>query len=874
MTDTPEVRAASSHDGRGQARTSIRSAKLRVPALSPHYVRRARLLRLLDAAELAPLTVVCAPAGSGKTTLAAGWAAESSLPTAWVSLDATDKDVRQFWLTLATAIQALARSAGLAATRSLRAGAPVTAAVEQLIDDLDAEDRAAAVLLVDDLQLADQDESVAATVSLFAQHLPAWLHLVLLSRHEPALPRDRLRVRGQLEEIHFAELRFSVDEAKELMQRLDALMDADRAEQVAARAEGWATALHLAALVARSEQARRGIDTVRGADHALVEDYVLREALAAEGEQMVAALTDVSVVARVNPELARALTDRADAGELLARAQARGLFVTRINPEGWYEVHSLVRAALLANLESESPGRVAEQHARAARWFEQEGEVPLALEHWLNAGQPREALRLLFATEGDLYDSGQEATITRTIAAIPPSIAGSDLEAMTEYAYCHLLLDRRRFVELAEEANWVAQSVPTDGVARGRLKLVRSMAAVMTGAWAEGAALARQSMLDLGDESARDVLGRFGWNMVARGVALSERWVDSDPEVIEALAGLGGDPRRRLAFEGIRAVGEALAGWPINALRVAAGARQAASVANMTILRYEVATAEAIARREIGDRQRALEELRALADAPAETMLYCRMLALVELTRAHLDEGDLEGARVSFMSLEAVAEGEFTGPEGRDWLTRIAARLACASNDVDRAWALSDQIADPFWRAANLARAHLAVGNRGEAGTEAAAAVPRCTRHEVVRELLLARATTDRDEATQWAATAVAKAAAAGMLQTVAAEAADIPEVVERAAWQAPQSWLDRYRRLAGFGSTRPDGGSLIDPLTSRERDVLRFLAGRLTVREIADELDISVNTLKFHLKVIYRKLGVSTRSEAVEKARELAPEP
>jgi LuxR family maltose regulon positive regulatory protein len=106
------------------------------------------------------------------------------------------------------------------------------------------------------------------------------------------------------------------------------------------------------------------------------------------------------------------------------------------------------------------------------------------------------------------------------------------------------------------------------------------------------------------------------------------------------------------------------------------------------------------------------------------------------------------------------------------------------------------------------------------------------------------------------------------MLQTVASEASGILEIVERAAWRAPPSWLDRLRRAAGFGASRPGRGNPMDPLTLRERDVLRFLPSRLTVREIADELDISVNTLKFHLKVIYRKLGVETRAEAAHAAR------
>ena len=113
-------------------------------------------------------------------------------------------------------------------------------------------------------------------------------------------------------------------------------------------------------------------------------------------------------------------------------------------------------------------------------------------------------------------------------------------------------------------------------------------------------------------------------------------------------------------------------------------------------------------------------------------------------------------------------------------------------------------------------------------------------------------------------------ASADGLLQTVASEGAEVIDLVEQAAWRAPEEWLDRLRRATAEARNlgAPAGPDLIEPLTERERDVLRFLPSRLTVREIADELYVSVNTLKFHLRVIYRKLGVNSRAEAAEVAR------
>ncbi len=206
----------------------------------------------------------------------------------------------------------------------------------------------------------------------------------------------------------------------------------------------------------------------------------------------------------------------------------------------------------------------------------------------------------------------------------------------------------------------------------------------------------------------------------------------------------------------------------------------------------------------------------------------------------------------------------------RGWLTRVGTMLAVAEGDLEAARRWADQVDDAFWSGVSEARVDLACGDRPAAMAALAAAVPRCVRHEVTLALLKARAVADRDEAMKYATAAVEMASADGLLQTVASEGAEVIDLVEQAAWRAPEEWLDRLRRATAEARNleAPAGPDLIEPLTERERDVLRFLPSRLTVREIADELYISVNTLKFHLRVIYRKLGVNSRAEAAEIAR------
>jgi LuxR family maltose regulon positive regulatory protein len=291
----------------------------------------------------------------------------------------------------------------------------------------------------------------------------------------------------------------------------------------------------------------------------------------------------------------------------------------------------------------------------------------------------------------------------------------------------------------------------------------------------------------------------------------------------------------------------------------------------MTALRAELMTAEAIAAREIGDRERAHAELVAIVDMPVGTMLFCNVLALCELAAMYLDEGQLDrAAEVHERAEHAVASASF-GPSVFDLVARVGVQRALWNGHVEEAHRHASTVSDPFWHAICRARAYLAEIRRADALDALDGAHPRCVRHEVVRDVERARAVDDREEAARLVAGIVKLAAPSGMLQTIASQGPEIFELVEHAAGDAPTAWLDRLRRAAivpapSMGRTN----DLIEPLTERELDVLRFLPSRLTIREIATELYVSVNTLKFHLRMIYRKLGVRSRAEAAAYARHL----
>lgn len=840
--------------------------RLRAPALPRHYVRRNRLLGLLDELSRSPVVLIVAPAGSGKSSLLTDWSARCQSPTAWLTLDETDRDASQLWAELAEVLSTIApQVAGLARPRRQRIEDGLGALLTQLEEDHPPR----AVLVLDDLHVLDDDEEGAAALRLLLEWLPPWLHVVLLSRRVPPLPIDRLRARGQLGEVHFDELRFSTSEAVEVLARIAPELDPEHARRAAAAADGWVADLQLTALAARSEVARTQGSPPVSSSSVLVSDYVWNEVLGSERPDVVQVLMDTSVVTRTNAVLAAVLTGRDDAGDLLAEAERRGLFVTRLGISGWFEIHPKVREILLRRATSESPGHVADLHARAGGWLEEAGEIVPAIHHWQQAGRPRRALRVLARNVTALYDEGRAETIVNAVEEISPSIATSSVHATIERAWCLFLVDRRGFARAVDQAAYLASLPDTSERVQGRVMMLRAISALMSGDWSQAASQARNARDVMGDGYWQDLLGRFVYNLLGRELALSEAWDSSAEDVRACELGVAREPERQLAFEGTRAVGEVLSGHPLDALRTAAGLRGATHVVNLSLLRTELSLAEALAHREVGDGPRAMTELLALRSSLAVPLTYAHLYTLLELTEIHLDNRDLEAAQETFDDARRFTAAEMSGRGAHDRLARTGSSLALAVGDTATALRWSSGIHDDFWGPATRARVILADGMMAEARESLRRAVPRCLRHRVVHELLAARSTPDRDRTRT--PEVLEEAFDAGLLQTVATEGAQTPQLMEIVASVAKPEWMDRLRRATAAPVGSADALPWpAEPLTRRELEVLRLLPGRLTLSEIAEQLDVSVNTVKYHVRLIYQKLGVRSRSAAAQAARRM----
>ena len=860
-------------------------ARLRAPTLPRHFVRRQRLLALLDDLADYPVTAIVAPAGTGKTALASDWSRHTGSPGAWVTLDAADAGVAALWRSLLDALDVLAPGTVASANGHLRPGPNASALLAHVPQS--ASGTPPRVLVIDAIdRLADADGAAGALLASFVENRPAWLRLMLLSRRRLPLPVDRLRASGELVDVDFGALRFSGDEAAQLLDSLCSGLPRAELTAAADRADGWAAALQLGSLALRSRRADGAVLAVAPEPRAerLVEEYLWGEVLRRERPELVALLHSAAVVGRVSYGLAAALTERPDAGDMLEEAVASGLFLTA-GDDGWFEVHSLVRTMLVARMAQRWPAGLREQHARAAQWFEAEGDRSAALDHWLLAACPKDALRVLAQLLLPLIETGRSARVVAALAQIPPVLVTADAQAALRYAWCQLAVGRSDFLDALSvaESTVDAPTATAPGTSRRRVEILQAAAASLRVDWFQAAAQARRALDARAHRPVGDPVERFGWHLVSCGIALEERWDDRTPAVGEARAACLADPVSRWSFEGVRAVGLALAGRPLEARRLADAMRRPADGEEHETLRVGLALAGAVADRELDDRPSPHAVLEELASIPAHLDPALAMVAQLELVRLQMSAGDVDAAAARLDEAEAWrARLAAQVPTGEPWtatsstpdslLARAGVDLALAVDDTTTAARWAEQVADPFWAPACEAMIHLARGGQSAALECISRAVPRCPRHEVVAGLLRGQALARHDHAAATLAvgSALDLAVRHAMLRTVAWVGPPVFELVELSAWRVPEAWLDRLRHTLVPVWTGHDAHRLVDDLTERERDVLRLLPSRLTLTEIAAELFVSQNTLKFHLRAIYRKLGADSRAQAVDAARQM----
>ena len=414
----------------------ILAARLRVPLLPQALVARTHLLTRLQGALEKPVTLVCAPAGSGKSVLVSSWLLQGNVPSAWLSLDQANNDAAHFWPSLFTALDTLYPGVGKHALSILRSlQMPVIEHVLTLLLNLLGNGEPAlqqkvgeALLVLDDYHIIST-QAIHHDMAFLLEHLPPHLHIIISTRHDPPLPLPRLRVSNRLLELRTSDLCFSREEIALFFARQTGITLSTREIALLEdRTEGWAAGLQLVAILLHERPKQPDIlQSIHRSQHLLVE-YLGQEILAHLPEHIQHFLLRTSILDQLEGKLCEAISGLPDGAKNLDWLFQRNLFLTPLDESHrWYRYHQIFADVLRHQLRATSAAQIPELHRRAFHWYREQNMLTEAIAHARAAGDWESIANVAEETGVELMSRGELRMVMAWVMLLPRSLVFSRL---------------------------------------------------------------------------------------------------------------------------------------------------------------------------------------------------------------------------------------------------------------------------------------------------------------------------------------------------------------------------------------------------------------------------------------------------------------
>jgi len=865
-----------------------------VGSTAASVVARGELFGLLSGEASRGVTLISAPAGSGKTVLLSSWIEDAGIRdrVAWVSVEREERDAQHFWVSVVGEL----RKAGGGVVESLEPAPRFDgdAAIRRLINGLELLGQLV-VLVIDDLHELRSEDALRHLELLLAGR-PPLLRVILASRRDPRLGLHRLRLADELTEIRSADLRFNLEEARALLVAAGITLPEDSLALLHERTEGWVAGLRLAALaLAGHPDPERFVAEFSGSERT-VADYLFAEVLERQSEEARRLLLRTSIVDRVNAALADALTGAVGSRPVLQELEQQNAFVFSLDASrSWFRYHHLFADMLRLELERAEPELIPQLHRTAATWHAEHGYLVEAVRHAQAAGDWDAAARLVAEHSTTLALDGRGTTLEALLAQFPASAPSADPELALVFARRELLGgslgDGEAYIALAESnASTVADE--------------------------------RRSRFEISCAFARLMLARRRGDFTA-ALEEAQPLLDSESEIASE-PGPGSDVRAAALIQ--LGIVELWSSQYVDAERHLEHGLELARRGRRPYLEVQCLAhlAVAAARRSFGQaRERALEAL-AIAEAHGWESDAVTGTALVTLGNIDVWQGRFEDAELWLERGEAAVRPDLEPATGL-LLYNARGRLFVARGQLQeavdsfRAAARLEAllVAPQFLRSPThriLAQTQMRLEDPAAARATLAALAEETPGSDTAQLALANVAFADGDAQAVVDTLApvldgslpsgpmllveafLLDAAARDVLGETHAAVEDVERALElaeqdRLIWPfvvtPPPDLLERHPRHrtshGGLlkdildvvaGSSPPpratETAPLQEDLSESELRVLRYLPSNLSASEIASELILSVYTVKTHTRHIYAKLGVHRRTEAVERAREL----
>jgi LuxR family maltose regulon positive regulatory protein len=862
-------------------------------------IARDDLLATLDRAAAGKVTVISAPAGSGKTSLLRAWARGPGQPRrlAVLQVQRGQQDAQQFWLALLGAVrQATGADSGAeppAATPDFNAPAMAGRVLSKL-----AEARGGITLVIDDLHELNSPDALAQ-LSRLLTNLPPQVHAILATRHDVRLGLHQLRLAGELAEIRAADLRFSERETRELLDASGIALSQAGVALLHRRTEGWAAGLRLAAIsLAGHPDPERFVTEFSGSERTVAE-YLLAEMLDRQPPEVQDLLLRTSLLDRVNGELADLLTGRPGSEQILLDLEDANAFVESTDPERtWFRYHHLFADFLRLELRRTLPGQVPVLHRRAAGWFTVRGQVAEAVRHTQAAGDWAGAARLLADQAFSLALDGRAQTMQALVRAFPPG------EEQPELALVRAMGDllRGRLDEAA--AHLAVAEAHAEAAAADRLRRLRVAVASLQLALARrrgdlAGVIEQARFLDspVTGESDEDIaLGSDLRAVALLNLGTAEAWTLGLPEAPDAERHLreGAVLAREIGRPYLEVACLAQLGFASLVLHSFAATRARCREAIELAERHGWGTEPVIAPAlimlaatliwtgEFDEGERWLQRTRQALQTdtgPDIRLLLHQTAGILHAGRGCHREA-LEELRAAERLGSQLADSQALAGRATRWLPATQARLGLTGEARAFIAALDDERASSG--EIRNARAVISLADGDPAAALAAVAgvldgTAPVTGDVTVMEAHLLAGLAHSELGDQRAASQAAERALALaepdrlILPFAMTGSAALLEALPRHQTTHAALLADILDVLHGASpAARQQPAPPAEELSPGELRVLRYLPTNLSRPEIAGELSVSPNTVNAHIRSIYAKLGVRDRSSAVRRAREL----
>jgi LuxR family transcriptional regulator, maltose regulon positive regulatory protein len=855
--------------------------KFRPTTLPSTLVTRPVLHDRLSAGAGQRLTVVVGSAGAGKSVLLSSWAAARPPGvTSWLSCDRADANPVRFWTGFIEAPQAVAPWFGADAADLLAVDNAMSPDVTASIANDAAKLPAGSALIVDDFHTAAA--AVAEDMTDLVERWPAGTaQLVLASRSDPPLRLHRLRMAGELCELRDHDLYFSLAESRDLLTGFGVQVGDGELSLLHQRSEGWAAAVQMAALSLRGAANPARIARALEVRGPAIAEFFVSEVLEQQPPEVAQFMLDTSILGELTADTCAAVTGRPDAEALLRAIGTAQLFLVPLDDEqASFRYHHLVRQLLRAELHARDPAREKEFQLRAADWFEAAGDTRRAARHFLAGRQADRALALLEHRVVPDFLADPAMPPPLDVIMIDSSVlAGAPDRLLTVAADLLLSGDTGRGGQYLDLLDRVQPPIPRESRLGARFLAFRSVRHALIGQaeQAVSAALAVRSIneqMQLTDE----------WNVAAPMILpTAYTWLEDFPAVErEAAVALATpeltEPVKQVMVPGVRALAWFEAGrlkQAADTARVAqAAARRLGFDRHFFAVDYlRTLAGLALERRDLDTAEQLTEQALSIAERRRPMFEF---LTLLDRARIWAARGQVREALATIEVARQVLAG--TGSVLLTWADELEALLRLSLGDPRTPARLASRL-PPTRRSLLLARIALASGDHRTAAGHLHMPSPEdlTPRRALLRELLLAAAAIERGDpaAPGVVGSTIHSARQEGYLNTVVTTAPQVTSyLIEHAALGQRDPFLEQ---LIGAGlearAVQPDASRarslLAEPLTPAELRVLKLLPTS-TYLQMAEILYVSRNTIKTHLRSVYQKLGVESRSQAIERAVEL----